>query len=198
MQPCDDGIFKLVLQDVSNQASPASDRATAPLNWLPFTHDWTHVLIDAEQATSNWPVERDGAEAEHCGRAEEFVQELEGLAEDDGVEPPAAEGAGAQCDVKGDAHQAGADPRARHVLHKAVGHRLEDVGAAGAPQDCGVSCGEGVYMFSGNNVFTVCLSFAALSTESKRIHAVWWTVFMLALSNSHVFTALSSVHWVDV
>lgn len=93
------------------------------------------------------------------------MQELEGLAEDDGVKPPAAAGTGAQCDVEGDAHQAGADPRARHVLHEAVGHRLEDVGAAGAPQHCGVSCGEGVYMFSGNNVFTVCLSFAACTVH---------------------------------
>lgn len=120
-----------------------------------MTEHWSADLCWANDTTSNWPVERDGAEAEHGGRAEEFVQELEGLAEDNGVKPPAAAGAGAQRDVEGDAHQAGADPRARHVLHEAVGHRLEDVGAAGAPQHCGVSCREGVYMSSGNAVFTV-------------------------------------------
>lgn len=103
----------------------------------------------ASSTTSHQPVQRDGAEAEHGGRAEELVQELEGLAEDDGVEPPAAAGAGAQCDVEGDAHEAGADPRACHVLHEAAGHRLEDVGAAGAPQHCGVSCGEGHHMSLG-------------------------------------------------
>lgn len=91
---------------------------------------------------SNGPVECDGTEAEHGGRAEELVQELEGLAEDGGVKPPAAAGAGAQRDVEGDTHQAGADPRARHVLHEAVGYGLEDVGAAGAPQHRGISCGE--------------------------------------------------------
>lgn len=149
MQPFDDGIFKMDLQDLSNLASPVSYTATAFLELPPSTHDWAQVLIlcwtTANSTTFNWPVECNGAEAEHGGRAEELVQELEGLAEDDGVKPPAAAGAGAQCDVEGDAHQAGADPRARHVLHKAVGHRLEDLGAAGAPQHCGVSCGEGVY-----------------------------------------------------
>lgn len=70
------------------------------------------------------------------------MQELEGLAEDDGVKPPAAAGAGAQRNVEGDAHQAGADPRARHVLHKAAGHGLEDARAAGAPQHRGVPCRE--------------------------------------------------------
>lgn len=68
------------------------------------------------------------------------MQELEGLAEDDGVKPPAAAGAGTQHNVEGHARQAGADPRARHVLHEAAGHGLEDFGAAGAPQHCGVSC----------------------------------------------------------
>lgn len=69
------------------------------------------------------------------------MQELEGLAEYRCVKPPAAAGAGAQCNVEGDAHQASTDSRARHVLHEAVGDGFKDVGAAGAPQDCGISCG---------------------------------------------------------
>lgn len=84
------------------------------------------------------------------------MQELEGLAEDGGVKPPAAAGAGAQRDVEGDTHQAGADPRARHVLHEAVGHGLEDVRAAGAPQHRGISCGEYAHVSLENTVFTVC------------------------------------------
>lgn len=90
----------------------------------------------------NRPVQRDGTEAEHCDRAEELVQELEGFAEQQSVQPPAAARAGAQHYVEGDAHQPSADPRAGQVLDEPVGDRLEDVCAAGAPQHGGVTCGE--------------------------------------------------------
>lgn len=88
------------------------------------------------------PVECDGTETEHGGRAEEFMEELDGLADDQRVKPPAAARAGSESDVEGDAHQAGADSRARQVLDEAVGHGFKDICAAGAPQDRGISCGE--------------------------------------------------------
>lgn len=49
---------------------------------------------------------------------------------------------GPQHHVKGNTHQAGTDARAGQVLDEAIGHRFEDVGAAGTPQHSGVSCGE--------------------------------------------------------
>lgn len=90
----------------------------------------------------HWPVERDGTETEHGGRAEEFMEELDGLAEYQSVKPPAAARAGSERNVEGDAHQAGADSWARQVLDEAVGHGFKDICAAGAPQDRGISCGE--------------------------------------------------------
>ena len=90
----------------------------------------------------NLPVKCDGAEAEHSDRAEEFMEELDGLAEHQSVEPPAAAGARSERDVEGNAHQAGADTRARQVLDEAAGHRFKDVSAAGAPQHRGIACGE--------------------------------------------------------
>lgn len=68
------------------------------------------------------------------------MEELEGLAEQQRVKPPAAAGAGSKRHVKGDAHQASADPRACQVLHKAIGHRFKDIRAAGAPQHRGIAC----------------------------------------------------------
>lgn len=91
---------------------------------------------------SNWPVKCDGAETEHSDRAEEFVEELEGLADQQSVEPPAAARAGPECNVEGNADQAGADARARQVLDESVGYGFEDVCAAGAPQHRGISCVE--------------------------------------------------------
>lgn len=69
------------------------------------------------------------------------MEELDGLAEQQSVQPPAAARAGSQCNVEGNADQAGADPRARQVLDEAVGHGFKDVRAAGAPQHRGISCG---------------------------------------------------------
>lgn len=71
------------------------------------------------------------------------MEELDGLAEQQSVKPPAAARTGTQRQVEGNAHQAGADPRARQVLDEAVGDRFEDAGAAGAPQHCGVACVDG-------------------------------------------------------
>lgn len=70
------------------------------------------------------------------------MEELDGLAEQQSVKPPAAARAGSQGHVEGDAQQAGTDTRARQVLDKSVGHGFEDVCAAGAPQHRGISCGE--------------------------------------------------------
>lgn len=42
----------------------------------------------------NWPVECDGTETEHINWAEEFMEELDGLAEHQSVKPPAASRAG--------------------------------------------------------------------------------------------------------
>lgn len=192
MQPFEDGISQMDLQDFRNPASPVRCKTTAHQDLPPSTHGWAEkalIYSARSDTTSNWPVECDGAEAEHGGRAEEFVQELEGLAEDGGVKPPAAAGAGAQRDVEGHAHQAGADPRARHVLHEAVGHGLEDVGAAGAPQHRGISCGEYAHVSLENTVFTVCwllidyfsdwlflspdtVVFHCMSTKTNRVPAL--------------------------
>lgn len=87
------------------------------------------------------PVQRDGAEAQHGGGAEEFVQEPEGLAEQRRLQPRAAAGAGPQRHIKGNAEQGGADTGTRQVLHEAVGHWFEDAGAARAPQHRRITCG---------------------------------------------------------
>lgn len=71
------------------------------------------------------------------------MEELDGLAEDQSVKPPAAPRAGSECDVEGNTHQAGADTRARQVLDKAIGHGLKHICAAGAPQHSGITCREG-------------------------------------------------------
>lgn len=87
------------------------------------------------------PVQSDGAEAEHGDGAVELLEELDGLADDQSVKPPAAAGADPQRDVEGNARQAGAHPRARQVLDEAAGDRFKDAGGAGAPQHGGVACG---------------------------------------------------------
>lgn len=85
------------------------------------------------------PVQGDGSEAEHSDRAEEPVQELDGLAEHWRVDPEAATRAGVQEHVERHAHQAGADAWAGQVLNEAPSDCLEDVGAAGAPQHDSIS-----------------------------------------------------------
>lgn len=100
------------------------------------------VSILCQKCFLNWPVECDGTETEQSDRAEKFMEELDGLAEQQRVKPPAAAGAGSERHVEGDAHQAGADARARQVLDEAVCHRFKDIRAAGAPQHRGISCGE--------------------------------------------------------
>lgn len=70
------------------------------------------------------------------------MEELDDLAEQQSVKPPAAARAGSECHVEGNAHQAGTDTRARQVLDEAIGDGFEDVCAARAPQHCGISCVE--------------------------------------------------------
>lgn len=70
------------------------------------------------------------------------MEELDGLAEHQSVEPPAAAWARSKRNVEGNAHQAGADTWARQVLDEAAGHRFKDISAAGAPQHHGITCGE--------------------------------------------------------
>lgn len=100
------------------------------------------VSIERQTRFLNWPVKCDGTETEHSGRAEEFMKELDGLAEYQSVKPPAAARAGSKCNVEGNTHQAGTDTWARQVLDEAVGHGFKDIRAAGAPQHRGISCGE--------------------------------------------------------
>ncbi len=70
------------------------------------------------------------------------MEELDGLAQHQSVKPPAAARTGSECNVEGNADQAGADPRACQVLDESVCHRFKDLCAAGAPQHRGISCGE--------------------------------------------------------
>lgn len=67
------------------------------------------------------------------------MQELDCSTQHQRVDPEAAARAGVQEHVEGHAHQAGADTRAGQVLNEASGDRLEDVGAAGAPQHGGIA-----------------------------------------------------------
>ena len=67
------------------------------------------------------------------------MQKLDCLADQQCAEPPATRRASAQGHVERHTHQAGTDARTRQVLDEAPGHRLEDVGAAGAPQHHGIT-----------------------------------------------------------
>lgn len=87
------------------------------------------------------PVQSDGAETEHGDGTAELLEELDGLAHDQSVKPPAATWTDPERDVKGNARQARADPRARQVLDEAAGDGLEDARGAGTPQHCDVACG---------------------------------------------------------
>lgn len=70
------------------------------------------------------------------------MEELDGLAEQQSVKPPAAARAGSERNIEGNADQAGADPRTCQVLDESVCHGLKDIRAAGAPQHRGISCEE--------------------------------------------------------
>lgn len=100
-------------------------------------------MADANFYPCHKPVQRNGSKAEHSGRAEELVQELDGLAEEERAEPQAAAWAtGAtttQRHVEGHTHQGGTDARARQVLDEATRDQLEHVGVAGAPQHRGIA-----------------------------------------------------------
>lgn len=85
------------------------------------------------------PVQSDGSEAEHGDGAEKLVQELDGFAEEECTEPPAAARAAAQRHVEGHAHQGSADARARQVLDETPSDRLEDIGVAGTPKHRGIA-----------------------------------------------------------
>ena len=67
------------------------------------------------------------------------MEELEGLAEQQHVNPQAAARAGSEGHVKGDAHQTSADTRACQVLDESIGHGFKDTRAAGAPQHGGIT-----------------------------------------------------------
>lgn len=108
-------------------------RFCSVLLWQPSVHEHESV-----RAIS--PVQSDGSKAEHSDRAEEPVQELDGPTESWSVDPEAAARAGVQENIERHAHQASADSRAGQVLNEASGDRLEDVGAAGAPQHSGITC----------------------------------------------------------
>lgn len=70
------------------------------------------------------------------------MEELDGLAEQQGAKPPAAVRAGSQRHVEGDARQSGADSRTGQVFDEAIGYGFEDVCGAGAPQYGDIPCGE--------------------------------------------------------
>lgn len=79
------------------------------------------------------PVQGNGREAEDSHRAEDFVQKLNDLAEEHGVDPPATVRTGAKDDVEGHADQAGTNPRAGQVFNEPVGDRFEHGCAASRP-----------------------------------------------------------------
>lgn len=87
------------------------------------------------------PVQSDGAETEHGDGTAELLEELDGLTHDQSVKPPAAMWTDPERDVKGNARQARADPRARQVLDEAAGDRFEDARGASAPQHRNIACG---------------------------------------------------------
>lgn len=87
------------------------------------------------------PVQSDGAETEHSDGTAELLEELDGLAHEQSVKPPAATRTDPERDVKGNARQARADPRARQVLEEAAGDRSEDARGAGTPQHRDIACG---------------------------------------------------------
>lgn len=91
-------------------------------------------LFNVAGGVPRWPVQSDGAEAEHSDGAVELLEELDSLAHNQSVKPPAAAGADPERDVEGNARQARADPRARQVLDEAAGDRFKDARGAAAPQ----------------------------------------------------------------
>lgn len=88
------------------------------------------------------PVQGNDSEAQHSGGAEKSVQELDGFAKQECVNPEAAEGAGTQGYVKGHTHQPSTNARKRQVLDEEICDRLEDVGVTSAPQHCNIAWGE--------------------------------------------------------
>lgn len=88
------------------------------------------------------PVQGNDSEAQHSGGAEKSVQELDGFAKQECVNPEAAEGAGIQGYVKGHTHQPSTNARKRQVLDEEICDRLEDVGVTSAPQHCNIAWGE--------------------------------------------------------
>lgn len=70
------------------------------------------------------------------------MQEFDDLAEQQSVQPQAAAGTGPQRHVEGDAHESGADSRARQVLDESFGNWFKDSRAAGAPQHGRITCGK--------------------------------------------------------
>lgn len=61
------------------------------------------------------------------------MEELDGLAKQQSLKPPAAARADSERHVERNAHQAGTNSRARQVLDEAIGHGFKDICAAGAP-----------------------------------------------------------------
>lgn len=87
------------------------------------------------------PIQGDDSEAEHSGRTEKPVQELDGFAQQKRMDPQAAQGAGTQGYVKGHTHQPSTNAGTRQVLDEEIGDRLEDIGVASAPQHCSIAWG---------------------------------------------------------
>lgn len=87
------------------------------------------------------PVQSDGAETEHGDGTAELLEELDDLAHHQSVQPPATAWIDPERDVKGNARQARADPRASQVFDEAAGDRFENARGAGAPQHHDIACG---------------------------------------------------------
>lgn len=87
------------------------------------------------------PIQGNDRKAEHSGRTEKPVQELDGFAQQKRMDPQAAQGTGTQGYVKGHTHQPSTNARTRQVLDEEIGDRLEDIGVASAPQHCSIAWG---------------------------------------------------------
>lgn len=88
------------------------------------------------------PVHGDDSEVQHSGGAEKPVQELDSFAQQECMNPQAAQGTGIQGYVKGHTHQASTNARTRQVLDEEICDRLEDIGVTSAPQHCNIAWGQ--------------------------------------------------------
>lgn len=89
------------------------------------------------------PIQGDDGKAEHGGRAEQPVQELDGFAQQERMDPQTAQGTGTQGYIKGHTHQPSTNARTRQVLDEEIRDRLEDIGVTSAPQHCSIAWRQG-------------------------------------------------------